>query len=352
VKTLKLAIIGFGFVGEWHYNMICEDASQLEVVGVWDVREEALDNAVKHGLHTYSSEQELISDENLDLVIVATPNNFHKDLSIACMRAGKNVICEKPVTMNASELMEMMAVAGETGKLLTIHHQRRWDKDYLTVKKVLDDKIIGDAYFIESRVQGSRRLMHGWRSYKVNGGGMVLDWGVHLLDQVMLLTDSPVVSVGAHLLSVFTPEVEDNIKIFLRFENGISAVLEMSTNCLINLPRWHVSCLEGTMTVDDWSAGGKIVKLKADCETAWENDIVYTEAGPTRTMASRPAHTTEQHTLPEVAEGKSVFYDNVVDVLLNGAEPLVTPAQCLRVMQVIDLIFEANEAGETKKCRI
>lgn len=67
--------------------------------------------------------------------------------------------------------------------------------------------------------------MHGWRGYKVNGGGMVLDWGVHLVDQLLDMTDSPVVSVDAHLLSVFTPEVEDNIKILLRFENGLSALV-------------------------------------------------------------------------------------------------------------------------------
>ena len=102
------------------------------------------------------------------------------------------------------------------------------------------------------------------------------------------MTDSPVVSVDAHLLSVFTPEVEDNIKILLRFENGLSALCEMSTNCFVNLPRWHVSGTDGTAVVEGWGCHGKIVKLDTDEKMEWADDIVYTEAGPTRTMAPRP----------------------------------------------------------------
>ena len=138
------------------------------------------------------------------MVTIAVPNNFHKELAIQCLRAGKNVVCEKPVTMNAAELEEIMAVSKETGKLFSVHQNRRWDKDYRIIKKIIEDGTLGAPYFIESRVQGSRGAMYGWRGYKVNGGGMVLDWGVHLLDQMMDMIDSPVVSVDAHLQTVFS----------------------------------------------------------------------------------------------------------------------------------------------------
>lgn len=348
-----LAVIGYGGMGGWHCKNVAEKIPEITVKGIWDIREEARAKAAEDGLYAYGSLDELLGDTEVDLVTVAVPNNFHKELVIACLRAGKNVVCEKPVAMNAAELEDMIAVSQETGKLFSVHQNRRWDKDYRIVREIIESGRIGTPYFIESRVQGSRRSMYGWRGYKVNGGGMVLDWGVHLLDQMMDMIHSPVVSVDAHLQTVFSEEVDDNIKLFLRFENGVSALLEMSTNCFVNLPRWHVSCTDGTAVVEDWACHGKTVQLREDAgEMAWDDDIVYTEAGPTRTMAPRPAYTTKEEALPEVKTDWSDYYKNIVDVIDNGAELIVKPAQCLRVMKVIDLIFEAEKQGHGIACRI
>lgn len=348
-----LAVIGYGGMGGWHCKNVAEKIPEITVKGIWDIREEARAKAKEDGLYAYGSLDELLEDKEVDLVTVAVPNNFHKDLVIACLRAGKNVVCEKPVAMNAAELEEMIAASKETGKLFSVHQNRRWDKDYRIVREIIESGRIGTPYFIESRVQGSRRSMYGWRGYKVNGGGMVLDWGVHLLDQMMDMIHSPVVSVDAHLQIVFSEEVDDNIKLFLRFENGVSALLEMSTNCFVNLPRWHVSCTGGTTVVEDWACHGKTVQLREDAgEMAWDDDIVYTEAGPTRTMAPRPAYTTKEEPLPEVKTDWSDYYKNIVDVIDNGAELIVKPEQCLRVMKVIDLIFEAEKQGHGIACRI
>ena len=353
MKKHNLAVIGYGGMGSWHCQNVSEKIPQICVYGAWDIRPEALDKAREKGLYTYSSLDELLEDREVELVTIAVPNNFHKELAIACLRAGKNVVCEKPVTMNAGELEEIMAVAQETGKLFSVHQNRRWDKDYRIVRKIIEDGKLGTPYFIESRVQGSRGAMYGWRGYKVNGGGMVLDWGVHLLDQMMDMIHSPVVSVDAHLQTVFSEEVDDNIKLFLRFENGVSALLEMSTNCFVNLPRWHVSYTGGTAVVEDWSCKGKTVQLREDAgQMAWDDDIVYTEAGPTRTMAPRPAYTTKEEPLPEVETDWADYYKNIVDVIDNGAELIVKPEQCLRVMKVIDLIFESEKLGHGLACHI
>lgn len=346
------AIIGFGGMGSWHYRSISEKVPAIHVKGAFDIRQEAMDKVREAGLYAYPSLQALLDDPEVSLVTVATPNNFHKELSIAAMRAGKNVICEKPVTLCAAELEEIIAVSRETGKLFSVHQNRRWDRDYRIVMEAIRTGLIGTPYFIESKVQGSRRSMHGWRGHKLNGGGMLLDWGVHLIDQIMNLIDSPVVCVDAHLLDIYSGEVDDNIKVTLGFENGVVAMLEMATNCLINAPRWHVSGKEGTLVIDNWKCEGKIVRLKSDEVMQWADDIVYTEAGPTRTMAPRPPETTQELALPDVNANWADYYNNIAAVLDGREELIVRPEQALRVMRVIDLLFESQKDGVGKKCRI
>lgn len=349
----NMAIIGYGGMGGWHHQSIKQNVQGLNVKGAYDIRPEINEKIKKNGLHVYQNLEEILTDEEIELVTIAVPNNFHKDYAIACLKAGKNVVCEKPVTLNSAELEEIIAVAKETGKLFTVHQNRRWDRDYRIVKKILEDGTIGVPYFIETRVQGSRGAMHGWRGYKENGGGMLLDWGVHLLDQLLDMLPGKVTSVSAHLKTVFSGEVDDNVKIALQFEGDVSALLEFSTNCFVNHPRWHVSCTEGTAVVENWECDGKIVKLAENAdEMAWADDIVYTAAGPTRTMAPRPAHTKQELALPEVTADWSEYYKNVLGVLEGTAELIVKPEQCLRVMRLIDTIFEASKNGGAAICNI
>ena len=348
-----LGIIGFGGMGGWHAQNIREKGLEnVEVYGVYDIRPEALENAKNKGYRTYESLEAILAEPEIDMVTIAVPNNFHKDIAIAALRAGKNVVCEKPVTLNSAQLEEIIAVRNETGKIFTVHHNRRWDKDFRVVKEAKEQGLLGKLYFVESKVQGSRQSMHGWRGYALNGGGMLLDWGVHLLDQAMQLIDEKVVSVEGHLLSMFTPEVDDNIKLLIRFEGGCSFLMEMSTNCLINAPRWHVQGTDGTLQIDDWSAKGRLLRLKPNAEMAWSDDIVYTEAGPTRTMAPRPEFTMESVPLPEVQTDWSDYYRNVTAAIDGEAELIVKPEQCLRVMKVIDLLFKSAREGVGQKCCI
>ncbi|MBQ6645523.1 MAG: gfo/Idh/MocA family oxidoreductase, partial [Clostridia bacterium] len=181
---------------------------------------------------------------------------------------------------------------------------------------------------------------------------MLLDWGIHLLDQTMQLDTSKVVKVDAHLLKVFSDEVDDNIKLALLFEDGMSAVLEMTTMCLINTYRWHVQGTGGTIMIKDWQCNGELWQLKPNAEMEWDEDIVYTDAGPTRTMAPRPMYTMNQLPLPDVRGDWSDYYNNVLDVLEGKAELIVKPAETLRVMKVIDLLFKSAEEGHGFACCI
>ena len=346
----KMAIIGFGGMAGWHFNGIIPKAGGFEVKGAYDIRPEACEAIVSKGLKLYETPEEIYSDPELDLVLIATPNDSHKPYAIACLQAGKNVICEKPVTLNTGELEEIYAVAEKCGKFFTVHQNRRWDKDFLIINKILDDKILTGAYLIESRVQGSRQVLHGWRGHKVNGGGMIYDWGVHLVDQMLLLIPSKLVLVDVHTHNIYTKEVDDNFISMFRFENGVTFIVEVSNNCFISQPRWHMCCEDGTVLVDKWGNEGKIVKLKEDEEFEWGEEIVYTEAGPTRSMAPRPKKTTEEISLPEITGDSSDYYKNIHAVLGGKESLVVTKEQAIRLMKVIDTMHESAKSRCAVEC--
>jgi len=348
----KLAFIGYGGMAGWHQFVIRDRVKSIKIKGVFDVREEALKKAEDEGLKAYKSLDELLADKTIDIVIIATPNNFHKDLAIAALRSGKNVICEKPVTMNAGELEEIIAVQKETGKLFSVHQNRRWDKDFRIIKKIIESDVVGRPYFIESRVEGSRQYFHGWRDCKMNGGGMLLDWGVHLIDQIMWLIPQKVVSVYAELVSIYSKEVDDNGKIVIKFEDGLSAHIDLLMNSFVNMTKFRLLAFDGTAVIENWDCDGKIVKLLNDKKPIWDEKIVYTAAGPTRSMAPRLPETIKEIKLPNVKTDAADYYRNFIAVLDKGDELIVKPEESLRVMKVIDLAFQSHADGRSISCEI
>lgn len=338
----EIAIIGYGGMGEWHGKSIMEMPEEFHLSGIYDINPKRRELAKENKIHSYESLEDLLAEKSIRTIIIAAPNNFHKELSLQAMRAGKHVICEKPVMMNATELEEVLETSKKTGCQFSVHQNRRWDKDFCMIKKIIDEETIGRPFYIESRVQGSKGIPGDWRCVKEAGGGMLLDWGVHLIDQIMWMVDSKVVEVYTHLLSVKFTEVDDNFKLMLRFENGLSALIEVDTYTFINLPRWHVSGDKGTAQIDDFSCTGSIVRADKSI-MKWEEGIVYTAAGPTRTMAPRPEETIERLPLPEVKTDARDYYRNFRDADLGIKDLIVKPEEALRVMRVIDAIFTSAE---------
>ena len=349
----KLGIIGFGGMAGQHF---CElkKYDRVDVKGVFDVNPERMEYAKKHGLHAYASVEDLLSDDELDIVLIATTNEVHKELAILALRAGKNVICEKPVTNSSEELLEIMAVAKETGKIFTIDQNRRTNKDFILMKRNVESGLIGKPYVIESRVEGSRGMPIGWRTIKELGGGMMLDWGVHLIDQIMYMIPEKIIDVYCKMYSIQYPEVDDNFRLTFTFESGITAHIEVSTNNYITHPRWYVLCETGTLQIDDWECDGKIVRC-IDTENVWSDEIVYTKAGPTKTMAPRNKNSTEETIISEpldVIDNLTVVYDQLADAIEGKASLTITAEQALRVMYVMEAAFKSAENRETVKTNI
>ncbi|HPB16766.1 MAG TPA: Gfo/Idh/MocA family oxidoreductase [Clostridia bacterium] len=346
----KLGIIGYGGMGSWHHKNSVK-VPGLRVTSAFDIDQQRLKIAAENGLKTYDNVDEFLKNGDFSIVLVATPNNFHKYYSVMAMDAKKHVVCEKPVAMNLAELDDMIAASKKNNVLFTVHQNRRWDKDYKTVKKVLSDNLIGKPYTIESRVHGQNGVMHGWRAYQVAGGGMLFDWGVHLIDQMLYMVNEKVTEVYCQLFSIKTPEVDDYFKLILRFESGLSAQIEVGTYCLEKMPRWYVNADQGSVLVKNWECEGKVTRA-SQIVMEWEPEIVQTVGGPTRTMAPRPKETLEEIDLPKVQSEWVEYYMNII-AYLNGKEDIIVKQEELRrVMQVIEAAFESDKSHQSIKCLI
>ena len=304
---------------------------EIELAGIYDIKEEKRKLAEEAGFHTYETEEAMLADESIDVILVATPNDTHRPIALRAMEAGKNVIVEKPATLSLKELTELEDMAGKTGQFLTVHQNRRWDEDLLTVREILKDQTMGEIFRIESRVHGSRGIPGDWRKEKAHGGGMVLDWGVHLFDQIFRLTgERRLKTVYATLTNVTNQEVDDGFTAVLRFEGGLEVLVEVGTNNFISLPRWYVLGENGSAVVEDWDLSGKIVKAFSEEEK--EIVPVRTAAGLTKTMAPRREDTIRVEELPRVPGDIADFHRNVAAVLLRGEEPAVKLPEVKRVM--------------------
>jgi len=344
----NVAFIGFGGMAGHHLTQSKELTDIIRVKGIYDINPERQAVAAEKGLYVYNSAEEIYSDSEIDIVLVAVPNHLHKDFCINALRAGKHVLCEKPVTITSDDLLEIMAVAKEEGKIFTIDQNRRVNKDFILMKRNVEAGLLGDVYLIESRVEGSRGLPKGWRTDKAQGGGMMLDWGVHLIDQIMYMyPDAKVTNIFCKMYNVNYAEVDDNFHLVLTLSNGVTAYIEVSTNNFIKHPRWYVLGKEGSLEIGDWDCEGTIVRCK-DRQSTWGAEIAKNKVGPSKTMAPRDPDTVDTIHISaptDVEDNLNPTYRQMIDAIEGKAELTIKPEQALRVVKVMEACFESAKTG-------
>ncbi len=345
----KLAIVGYGGMGGWHADW-AEKSDVVTLAGIYDIAEARVKLAKEKGIHVYATREELLADEEVDIVLCATPNDVHKEITIAAMRAGKNVICEKPVALSVADFDDMLEEAEKNGVFFTVHQNRRWDVDFLAIKSLIDSGEIGNTVNIESRYHGSRGVPGGWRCEKPHGGGMILDWGVHLIDQMLQLIPEKIVKVYCETTHITEQEVDDGFTLRLTFETGKTATVEVGTYNFINLPRFYMQAKHGSALIENWKGNCHVAKLKT-----WnEKEIVpvQTAAGITKTMAPRDAVTIDTYDIPIPESDVHNFYRNYVAAIDGKEEQRIKNPEVRRVLRVIEAAFESAESGNSVKREI
>lgn len=339
----KAAVIGYGGMGGWHTRYMLK-SDVVELAGIYDIKEERRKLAEENGIHAYPTLEALLADPEVELVTIATPNEFHKPLAIQAMAAGKNVVSEKPVTLSSADLAEMIEASHKYGKLFTTHQNRRWDCDYLMIKQVYASGELGDVTAVESRIHGSRGIPGDWRGKKEHGGGMILDWGVHLIDQMLgIVYDRKIESIYCRCFHITNYEVDDGFRLELYFEGGLTALIEVGTSNFISMPRFYITGTNGSAIVNDWRDDCRVV-----CCKNWdEKDVVpvVTAAGLTKTMAPRDEKTIEESFIHRPDSDVHDFYRNVCAAIDGRETQIVTHEQLMRVMRVMEAAFESDRLG-------
>ena len=337
------AVIGYGGMGGWHTQHLLE-SDVCNLAGIYDIKEERSELARSRGIRAYISREELLSDPSIDMVTVAIPNDSHKEVVMAALDAGKNVICEKPVALSVQDLQDMIDCANRNHRLFSVHQNRRWDVDYLAMKQLHDSGEIGRIINIESRIHGSRGIPSDWRGEKEHGGGMLYDWGVHLIDQILQIMDGKVTHVYCQFDHITNKEVDDGCKLYLTFEDGATALIEVGTLNFIAMPRFYMRAEKGTALISDWREKCKVVK----CKHWHESEVipVQTAAGLTKTMAPRDAVTVDSYELERPVSDVHDYYRNFTAAIDGKETQLVTHAQMLRVLSVIEAAFASVEQNQ------
>lgn len=347
---MNWALIGYGGMGRWHVRTLQNMPELFTICGIYDIDEEKRIQAEKDGLHAYPTLDALLNDEKIELVTIATPNDCHRPLAIAAMERGKHVISEKPVTLSSLDLQAMIDASREYHRIFSVHQNRRWDEDFLVMKKIYEENTLGRVFNIESRVHGSRGVPGDWRNRKLPGGGMILDWGVHLLDQILQMVQEDVISVYNINSHVTNDEVDDGFKAIITFASGLTAHVEVGTSNFINMPRWYMQGENGTAIINDWALNGEIVMV-----SDWENRDavpVVTAAGLTKTMAPRTDDTIQRYPLPQVESDVKDYYRNIKKAIRGEEKQLVTHPQMMRVMRLMEAMMLSAERNEVIHSRI
>lgn len=335
MRKLRIAIVGYGGMGDFHARTLV-DSGLFELSGVYDTDESRYGVARQNGIATcdaFRSKEDIASDPNTDAVVIATPNDSHCEYVKYFAAAGKHIVCEKPIAMSSTELSEMADSANKHGIVFAVHQNRRWDADFLTVKNLYDVGDIGRILRIESRVQGGNGIPGDWRKFKEKGGGMMLDWGVHLIDQAVVMFGGAPDSIYCSYSFAQGFDVDDGFKLILEYADTVMEII-VDTDCYIKTPRWVVYGENGTAIVEDWELNGKVVKpiFSPDRKIAG----IKAGNGFTKTMAYRTADSLKIEDLQRVHPAPYAFYNEFYDAIVHGAPMSVKHEQVMTVMKIME----------------
>ncbi len=326
---VKVGAIGYGGafgMGGAHLNEM--KRAGMTPVAVAEIDPERLKVAATEfpGIETYSSTDKMLAKSDVNLVAIITPHNTHAEIALKCLEAGRHVVCEKPLAITTDECDAMIAAAEKNDVVLSTYHNRHWDGCILDAVKRVGSGVIGDVFRIDVHMCGYGKPGDWWRSSRSISGGILFDWGVHLLEYSLQIMDAEIVEVTGFAKTGFWNDKsawkedtnEDEAFLVVRFRGGAWLTLVMSS--IDSNPR--PGLIEITGTKGTYIMGGE----------TWKT-VTQGDHGAVRTEGPVPP-----------GEGWR-FYQNIADHLTKGAELVITPEWARRPIHILDLAVRSAKEG-------
>ena len=326
-NTIRSAVIGYGpacNMGKLHATYM-NDNPDFELKAIADTNPARGEEARRDfpNADFYVDPAKMLRRDDIDLVSCVVPHNVHAKVVLACLRAGKHAIVEKPMCINTKEATSMIETAKKKGLVFTVFQNRRLDGDYLAIREVIDQGLIGDVFQVDIFGGGYHEPRAGnWRCDKKTCGGALYDWGAHFVDWALGLVPAKIVNVTGFVHKLVWDKVtlEDQARAVIRFANGCVADITNSNIDMVGKERWRVLGTKGGITL------GPNNTLKVRTRVDGYNAELSVPHKPTRW---------EQ------------YYVKIADHLLRGGPLFVKPEEARRAIGVIESIDKSAKAKKS-----
>ncbi len=348
-RPLGVGVVGYGVHGGMGlaHGTAVQHTDGLRFVATCDSSQTRLETARQEfpGLRTYATPEELAADPDIDLVVVATPPTVHTRICLDMLRAGKHVVCEKPLCFTVDEADDLIATAKSHDVVLTVHQNRRWDTDFLAVRRAVDKGLLGDLFNMETFVGAFEHPCRFWHSDADASGGAVYDWGSHHVDWILQLMPGLPSRVSAHAHKRVWHDVtnHDQVRVRLLWEDGREAEFFQSNLAAIARPKFYLQGSQGTLVghyrpivVERVERGRGYVKEAAHfAEAPADLVLAHYESG----------YGIVEQRLPLAPENRFAFFRNLADHLYSGEELAVTPESVREVVAVLQAAGHSISSG-------
>ncbi len=327
--TARVGIAGFGLAGRVFHTPLIGATDGLELRAIMTRSpERAAHAAADHpGVRVVADVDALLDD--IDVLVVATPNSSHVALALAALDRDIAVIVDKPLAATAAQARRLLDAGGR----LTVFQNRRWDGDFLTLRRLLAEDALGPVFRFESRFERFRPQIDPgrWRERPdpAEGGGLLLDLGSHLVDQAVQLFGQPVAVYGEVHRRRPGAQVDDDVFVALEHPGAVRSHLWMSATAPLHGPRMRVSGLTGGFACDG------VDPQEEQLARGMRPGSAGYGAAPAGSLGDRPI---------ELDRGcYEAFYAGVRDWALGDAPPPVDPADSVRVLEIIEAARRSSE---------
>ena len=334
MKTLRTAVIGLGRIG-WRYHVpqvVQHDG--FDLAAVVDPLQERLDEAKSEfGVKGYPDCDELLDAEKLELVVIASPTRFHPDHAIAAFEHGCDVFCDKPMASTLEEADRMIASMGQHNRKLMIYQPHRAGADVVALREIFRRDLIGSVYMMK-RGRSTYTRRNDWQAFRKHGGGMLNNYGAHVIDELLYLSGSRAKRIACVLRTIASlGDADDIVKAIIETESGMVLDVDINMASAHPLPPWHILGKRGSIVFDEEKQAWQVRFFRQ--EELADISVYDGLAAPDRRYGSGETIPWQEAAFSLSDFQPIDFYEKCYEYFALDGEPFVPIAESRELMRVL-----------------